>query len=195
MLKYSLCLLGAYILYYAVMIVYDLFLKKEKTLQTESVIEFSLSEFAREQSPEANTIGIEDVENLRTPKSFQKSEMDISNEILIEERLDLDEMRRRFESEEDLDAPFGETAEDPYEEQPAEQDQEQESEQELILQQSGQPVVEEAVEAVFEEPVVETAQKQTDSKKSCWRELLNMAETTVKMVENYDGQKVYHSTI
>ena len=41
MIKYSLILLAVYFLYYAGNIVYDLFLKKEKTVQTDSVEEFT----------------------------------------------------------------------------------------------------------------------------------------------------------
>ena len=37
--------------------------------------------------------------------------------------------------------------------------------------------------------------KEIINKKNYWKELLNLSETTVKMVANYEGQKVYHSTI
>ena len=163
MLKYSLCLLGAYILYYAAMIVYDLFLKKEKAPQVEPVEEFTLPDFAKGLNLKISTVGIEDVENLRTPKSFQKTGPNLSEENAAEERPSLDEMRRRFESEEDLDAPFGETAENPEEEQPAEgQEQEQAPEQEPVSQQSEQPAVEEPVEIVHEEPAAEMSKKNTE---------------------------------
>ena len=75
MLKYSLILLGAYLLYYAGNIVYDLFLKKEKTLHTDATEEFSLADFAESESLPPSSIGIEDVENIRTPKSFLKTEI------------------------------------------------------------------------------------------------------------------------
>ena len=104
MLKYSLILLGAYLLYYAGNIVYDLFLKKEKTLHTDATEEFSLADFAESESLPPSSIGIEDVENIRTPKSFLKSEIQISQvQNTFEENPDLEELRRRFESEQDLD--------------------------------------------------------------------------------------------
>jgi hypothetical protein len=70
MLKYSLILIGIYVLYYGGNIVYDLFLK-EKTAVTDEE-EFSLVSFAKTESPPESRIEIDDVENIRTPKSFQK---------------------------------------------------------------------------------------------------------------------------
>ena len=78
MLKYSFILLAVYFLYYAGNIVYDLFLKKEKTIPTDATEEFSLADFAKSENLPPSSIGIEDVENIRTPKSFLKSEIPIS---------------------------------------------------------------------------------------------------------------------
>jgi len=104
MLKYSLILLGAYFLYYAGNIVYDLFLKKEKTVQTDVAEEYSLGDFAQAENEEPNLIGIEDVENLKTPKSFLKSEpIPIQRQNNFEDNPSLEELRKRFEEEEDLD--------------------------------------------------------------------------------------------
>ena len=104
MLKYSLILLGAYFLYYAGNIVYDLFLKKEKTIPTDATEEFSLADFAQSENLPRSSVGIEDVENIRTPKSFLKSEIPTAQaQNTFEENPDLEELRRRFESEQDLD--------------------------------------------------------------------------------------------
>ncbi|MCB4235761.1 hypothetical protein LDL59_13585 [Kaistella anthropi] len=49
-------------------------------------------------------IGIEDVENLKTPKSFLKSEpIPIPRQNNFEDNPSLEELRKRFEAEEDLD--------------------------------------------------------------------------------------------
>ena len=98
MIKYSLILLAVYFLYYAGNIVYDLFLKKEKTVQTDSVEEFSLADFAQSENIPPSSVRIEDVENIRTPKSFLKSELPLSspNQRSFEENPDLEELRRRF---------------------------------------------------------------------------------------------------
>ena len=104
MIKYSLILLAVYFLYYAGNIVYDLFLKKEKTVQTDSVEEFSLADFAQSENIPPSSVRIEDVENIRTPKSFLKSEIPTAQaQNTFEENPDLEELRRRFESEQDLD--------------------------------------------------------------------------------------------
>ena len=72
MIKISLCILAVYLTYYAGNILYDLFLKKEKEIYKEETEEFSLSEISEQYEDLTATIGIEDVENLNTPKSFNK---------------------------------------------------------------------------------------------------------------------------
>lgn len=102
MIKFSLLLLTAYVLYYAGNIVYDLFLKKATTTNHEESEVFSLSDFTDEKE-DATVVGIEDVENLNMPKSFIKKEIMPQLSSDNEERLSLDELRQRFESEQDLD--------------------------------------------------------------------------------------------
>ena len=101
MIKFSLLLLTAYVLYYAGNIVYDLFLKKATTTNQEESEVFSLSDFTDEKE-DATVVGIEDVENLNMPKSFIKKEIMPQLSPDNEERLSLDELRHRFESEQDL---------------------------------------------------------------------------------------------
>lgn len=101
MIKFSLLLLTAYVLYYAGNIIYDLFLKKAATTNQEESEVFSLSDFS--ETEDAKNIGIEDVENLNTPQSFTKKEIIPKLSSEHEERLSLDELRQRFESEQDLD--------------------------------------------------------------------------------------------
>lgn len=102
MIKFSLLLLTAYVLYYAGNIVYDLFLKKATTTNQEESEVFSLLDFTDEKE-DATVVGIEDVENLNMPKSFTKKEIMPQLSTDDEERLSLDELRQRFESEQDLD--------------------------------------------------------------------------------------------
>ena len=103
MLKYSLILLGSYLLYYIGNIVYDLFLKKEKAVQTDATEEFSLGEFAKKSKDEVQKIGIEDVENLNTPKSFSKRELIPTSPGDSDEIQDVEYWRQKFESEENMD--------------------------------------------------------------------------------------------
>ncbi|MCQ4139510.1 hypothetical protein [Chryseobacterium sp. EO14] len=102
MIKFSLLLLTAYVLYYAGNIIYDLFLKKETTPQQEESEVFSLSDLTDKRENPA-MVDIEDVETLNMPKSFTRKEINPKLSSEHEERLSLDELRQRFESEQDLD--------------------------------------------------------------------------------------------
>ena len=176
MLKYSLILLGAYLLYYAGNIVYDLFLKKEKTLHTDATEEFSLADFAESESLPPSSIGIEDVENIRTPKSFLQSEIPMPQaQNTFEENPDLDELRRRFESEQDLDGfdQLEEPVKNTTENTEAIQSKNNENHQNQIQE--------------------EQASSIQKSNRNKWHQLLNLAETSVQMISHNDGYKIYHS--
>ena len=45
------------------------------------------------------------------------------------------------------------------------------------------------------EPIVSKKKNDAQSKKDQWKEFVNLSETNVKLVDNIEGQKVYHSTI
>ena len=176
MLKYSLILLGAYLLYYAGNIVYDLFLKKEKTVHTDDTEEFSLADFAQSESLPPSSVGIEDVENIRTPKSFLKSEIPTAQaQNTFEENPDLEELRRRFESEQDLDGfdQLEEPIKNTTENIEAIQSKNNENHQNHIQEEQGLSI-----------------QKSNRNK---WHQLLNLAETSVQMISHNDGYKIYHS--
>ena len=176
MLKYSLILLGAYFLYYAGNIVYDLFLKKEKTLHTDATEEFSLADFAESESLPPSSIGIEDVENIRTPKSFLKTEIPTAQaQKTFEENSDLDELRRRFESEQDIDGfdQLEEPVKNTTENTEVIQSKNNENHQNQIQE--------------------EQASSIQKSNKNKWHQLLNLAETSVQMISHNDGYKIYHS--
>ena len=102
MIKFSLLLLTPYVRYYTGNIIYDLFLKKKPNTDQEESEVFSLSDFT-DKKEDAKIVGIEDVENLITPQSFTKKEVIPKPSSENEERLSLDELRQRFESEQDLD--------------------------------------------------------------------------------------------
>jgi len=178
MIKYSLILLAAYFLYYAGNILYDLFLKKEKITHVDLTEEFSIGSFAQTDAEPPSRIGIEDVENVSTPKSFLKKELDFQKPSSTDQQPDLEEMRKRFEAEQDIDdmpASVNDTKSVTIEE----------SQSDNTSQPQDMPVKAE------EYPKREKA----EPKKSHWKELLNLSETTVQLVANYEGQKVYHSII
>lgn len=172
MIKYSFILLGVYFLYYAGNIVYDLFLKKEKILQTDVTEEFSLGDFSPSSTP--TQIGIEDVENVNTPNSFLKKEFQSQKQVSEDTKPEIEDLRRRFESEQDMD-----------------DEHEEENSQTSLSPEENKITIAES--ATWEES---TPKNEDDvSRKTDWRSLLKLSETTVQMVANYDGQKVYHSTL
>jgi hypothetical protein len=176
MLKYSFILLAVYFLYYAGNVVYDLFLKKEKTVHTDDTEEFSLADFAKSENLPPSSIGIEDVENIRTPKSFLKTEIPISQaQNTFEENSDLEELRRRFESEQDLDGfeQLEESVKNTTENTESIQSKNNENYQNQIQE--------------------EQASSIQKSNRNKWHQLLNLAETSVQMISHNDGYKIYHS--
>ena len=176
MLKYSFILLAVYFLYYAGNVVYDLFLKKEKTVHTDDTEEFSLADFAQSESLPPSSVGIEDVENIRTPKSFLKSEIPTAQaQNTFEENPDLEELRRRFESEQDLDG-FDDV------EKPIKNVTENTESIQSKNNENHQNQIQE-----------EQASSIQKSNKNKWHQLLNLAETSVQMISHNDGYKIYHS--
>ena len=172
MLKYSLILLGAYLLYYIGNIVYDLFLKKEKAVQTDATEEFSLGEFAKKSKDEVQKIGIEDVENLNTPKSFSKRELIPTSPGDSDEIQDVEYWRQKFESEENMD----------------DFDNKEESTEnaEALLSKNE----EKSQNQHYEEPTTSPIQKLNTNK---WHQMLNLAETSVQLIANTNGFKTYQS--
>jgi len=170
--------------------VYDLYLKKQKTIEADITEEFSLDIAENENSP--TQVNIEDVEDLKTPNSFLKESFQTNNNLLEEGRPDLDGLRSRFEAEEDLDEGHNENHIVRTTEQRV-------SELISIKVQKNEAVVgtrdqvQEQPSILFEhQPQAITDHKEeSGSRKNDWKEMLKLSETTVQMVANYDGQKVY----
>ena len=110
------------------------------------------------------------------PNLFER-ELNLPTQSSSEEQPDLEDLRKRFEAEQDIDdMPL-----------PAKQ------------QRSGSRRKKSADHANPSQPVsnmsIRILRAKKEKTKSHWKELLNLSETTVQMVANYDGQKVYHSII
>ena len=196
MIKISLTILAVYLMYYAGNIVYDLFLKKEKESYKQETEEFSLSEISEQYEDLTKNVGIEDVENLNTPKSFNKNPVhsDITEE--NEERQDLEHLRELFEYEQDLDEFDNPSKKDSteIENQPYPQkaelsdayfDQKEEIPDEIENEKPNETESSEATANIDKET----------SRIKDWKAMLNLSETLVQMVSNYDGYKVYQSTM
>lgn len=155
--KFAIIIITLYILYYAGNILYDLFLKKETVVKDEESEEFSLTEFAENNSDGVKDIGIEDVENLNTPNSFNKRELEPSITDESEERQDLESWREKFESEQNIDS-FHQNTEE--------------------------------IQSPNNE---ETNSSLSKANKNKWHQMLNLAETSVQLISNNDGYKIYQS--
>jgi len=177
MLKISLSILAVYLIYYAGNILYDLFLKKETEIYKEEEEEFSLSEISERYEDLIKNVGIEDVENLKTPRSFNENTF---HPYPIEgkgERQDLEYLREQFESEQDIDNFQNE--EEIEEEQPKISETLPSQTEETIPNQS------------TDNGILTAGQNNTDK----FRDLLNLAETSVQLISSIDGYKIYQSTM
>ncbi|AZB28730.1 hypothetical protein [Chryseobacterium balustinum] len=196
MIKISLTILAVYLMYYAGNIVYDLFLKKEKESYKQETEEFSLSEISEQYEDLTATIGIEDVENLNTPKSFNRNPVhsDITEE--NEERQDLEHLRELFEAEQDLDE-FDNPSKKDFTEIENQSHPKNAESSEVYFDQKDKIPDEKEEEKPNERESLETTSnidKETSRIKD-WKAMLNLSETLIQMVANYDGYKVYQSTM
>ena len=175
MTKFLIILLALYFLYYIGNIVYDLFLKKESTVATEEIDVFSL-DFEEQNRVAITTVGIEDVENLNTPKSFNKKEFQIDPE-MSEEREDIEVWRQRFESEQNIDSfdsgTLGSVGDD------------NNLDEVMGAERNEADLRDEA-----DSEVNQNLRKINNDR---WYQMLNDAETTVQMISNTNGHKVYQA--
>ncbi|SDR00100.1 hypothetical protein SAMN05421664_3059 [Chryseobacterium soldanellicola] len=195
MIKISLTILAVYLMYYAGNIVYDLFLKKEKESYKQETEEFSLCEISDQYEDLTATIGIEDVENLNTPKSFNKNPIHSDYTEGSEERQDLEYLRELFESEQDLDEFDNPSKKDFTEMESQSHPKKAESSEESLEQNektSTEKENQKPDEVISENPITVSVDQETSRIKE-WKAMLNLSETLVQMVANYDGYKVYQS--
>ena len=189
MTKFLIILIALYILYYIGNIVYDLFIKKESTLVTEESDVFSLAEFEEQNRDDVTTVGIEDVENLNTPKSFTKREFPSSHD-LSEDREDIEVWRQRFESEQNIDS---------FESGILANKEEEIAFVKIIEENSNNQGDTEDVDANDHndntDKSLEAANIQLPRKvdNAQFREMFNQAETIVQTIEHEDGRKVFQN--
>ena len=153
-MKFIPIILGLYFLYYVGMVIYDLFLKKEKVVEAEnSEQNYSISDFAQQNKETPVVVGIEDVENIRTPKSYEEIQEPFLS--ATDENQDIEKLKSKYEDEKKLE----------------------EEEMEIAEEQT-----ENKNPSIADKPISNLKIK----------DILNHINTKVKMVANYDGQKVYH---
>ena len=189
MTKFLIILIALYVLYYIGNIVYDLFIKKESTLVTEESDVFSLAEFEEQNRDDVTTVGIEDVENLNTPKSFNKREFPVNND-LSEDREDIEVWRQRFESEQNINS---------FESGILANEEEEIASVKIIEENSNNQGDTEDEDADDHndntDKSLEAANIQLPRKvdNAQFREMFNQAETIVQTIEHEDGRKVFQN--
>ena len=159
-MKFIPIILGLYLLYYVGMVIYDLFLKKEKVVEAEnSEQNYSISDFAQQNRETPVVVGIEDVENIRTPKSYEEIQEPFLS--ATDENQDIEKLKNKYEDENKLEEEEMEIAENKIEPE--------------VQTENKNP-------SIADKPISNLKIK----------DILNHINTKVKMVANYDGQKVYH---
>lgn len=97
--KFTLIILGIYILYYVGNIIYDLYLKKEKIVTEDDTVEYSLGDIAENVSKEIKSVEIDDVENLETPQSFYNEVINNENDDEDSNNTDMEKLAKKYEEE------------------------------------------------------------------------------------------------
>lgn len=191
MTKFLIILIALYVLYYIGNIVYDLFIKKESTLVTEESDVFSLAEFEEQNRDDVTTVGIEDVENLNTPKSFNKREFPVNND-LSENREDIEVWRQRFESEQNIDSFESGILANEEEEIGSEKIIEENSndKRKTEIEDSDKDDHNDNTDKSLEAANIQIPRKVDNAQ---FREMFNQAETIVQTIEHEDGRKVFQN--
>lgn len=191
MTKFLIILIALYVLYYMGNIIYDLFIKKESTLITEECDIFSLAEFEEQNRDDVTTVGIEDVENLNTPKSFNKKDFPRNNDV-SEEREDIEVWRQRFESEQNIDS-FESGILGNEEEGTASENIIEENINEQVETEDEDPDASDYNDIADESLKAGNIQIPRKVDNAEFREMFNQAETIVQMIEHEDGRKVFQN--
>ena len=189
MTKFLIILIALYVLYYIGNIVYDLFIKKESTLVTEESDVFSLAEFEEQNRDDVTTVGIEDVENLNTPKSFNKREFPVNND-LSENREDIEVWRQRFESEQNIDYFESGILANKEEEIAFVKIIEENSNNQGDIEDEDANDHNDNTDKSLEAANIQLPRKVDNAQ---FREMFNQAETIVQTIEHEDGRKVFQN--
>jgi len=196
MIKIFLTILAVYMLYYAGNIAYDLFLKKDSSQQEEEGEEYSLTEFNGNNTA-IQEVTIDDVEHLNTPGSFSTREPFSSTQEEPNEPHDLEDWRRKFESEQDIDAFQTEPQIDEQLTEPKEVPEDDSAEQENI--QDGEKRALSDPNPISDIDTNVDSERENESPslklKQQFYQFLSLAETQVQVLADSDGFKVYHSLL
>ena len=172
--KILLIILGAYIIYYAAMLIYDLFIAKDDKIVENLEDEIDLTEVLEEE--DFKKVDVDQVESIQTPDSFTlKDEID---EAPYQSKEDLDELEERYKQEREL-----EEFDTSISTEKKEVKEEEKKEEESIKN---------------DDPSQKDTEKKStsiSSRDNLWTDIVNKANTSVQVVENIEGHVSYRSTI
>lgn len=177
MTKIIISIIALYLLYYAGNVIYDLFLDKDGSKKQNEPEEYSLKGFAEINKDEIREVGIDDVENINTPNSFSKKELSQVTDEEQNESWDLDQWRQRFESEQDIDS---------FDSIPEIEENNQETQEVFIPQQD-----ENAQSATKNDDLLQKHRLYQNQ----FYQFLSLAETSIQVISDRNGYKVYQSMI
>ncbi|MCW3170279.1 hypothetical protein OMO38_17255 [Chryseobacterium sp. 09-1422] len=175
--KIMISIITVYLLYYAGNTIYDLYLKKDNSKKKDDTEEYSFKEFVDGNADEITEVSIDDVENINTPQSFNKKELFSDAGESLDENNDLEYWRNKFESEKDVDS-FDERSQ--------------------VNQQPEKTVkiaISDESDNFQEEVVVDQHASKYEFYQKQFYQFLNLAETSVQVLADRDGYKVYQSII
>lgn len=179
--KVLLFILGAYVLYYTVNIIYDLFFHTQKTAASQD--EGQLVSMSRDdEPPDIKRFGIDDVEEVEVPKSYVVDELHDNNDTPT--NYDAEALRTNYEEEVEL-----EKYSSP---QPEKQLLEQENqEKKLIVSHLLNGIRTPTENFISNKKEVISNALDTDK----FDDFLNIANSHVVLTSNINGHKVFKSTL
>jgi len=177
MTKIIISIISVYLLYYAGNIIYDLFLKKDISKNQDETEEYSLNDFLDNNTTEIKEVSIDDVENINTPNAFNKKELSPVREEEQDENRDLEYWRNKFESENNIDS---------FDERFEIDEHQKETEDIATLDE---------IENIPQEPIEDQLPSKYELYQKQFYQFLNLAETSVQVLADRDGYKVYQSLI
>jgi len=181
--KVILFILGAYVVYYAVNIFYDLFLAKAKTVASQDEGQLVSITSKDDEPPDIRSFNVEDVEDVEVPQSYVVDEEVLYDDSDTPTNYDAEAFRTNYEEERELET---------YDSQSEKQLLEQENQEKKLFVSHLLNGIKTPTEN-FISTTKEVISNAWDTDK--FDDFLNIANSHVVLTSNIDGHKVFKSTL
>ena len=181
--KVLLFILGAYVLYYVVNIIYDLFFANQKAAAHQDEGQL-VSMNKDDEPPDIKRFGIDDVEEVEVPKSYVVDEVELYEDNDTPTNYDAEAFRTNYEEEAELEKYSSS--------QPEKQLLEQENQEKKLIVSHLLNGIRTPTEK-FISNTKEVISNALDTDK--FDDFLNIANQHVVLTSNIDGHKVFKSTL